>query len=319
MTTRINDFKYIYGPVPSRRLGRSLGIDLLPSKICSYDCIYCQLGRTIQKTIFRKEYVPTNDVLKEIKRKILENCEMDVITFAGSGEPSLHKNLKELILGVKEMTKTPIAVLTNGSLLYQKEVSDALINADIVIPSLDAGSRNTFLKVNRPSPSIDFQKMCEGLVNFSKIFKGNFWLEIMVVKGYNDGYKELEKISTLVDQMKVSKIQLNTVVRPPAEQFAEPVTEDQLESIRKFFKTEVEIIEKVDNKVQSSLGSQQEELENRIVALTKRRPVTIEDISEGLSVKIAEVAKAVTNLLSKNRIKRQIKEGKSFYTGNNQQ
>ncbi|NMB98658.1 MAG: radical SAM protein [Thermoanaerobaculaceae bacterium] len=312
-------FKYIYGPVPSRRLGKSLGVDLLPFKICSYDCIYCQLGKTKEKTILRKEYVPTSEVLKEIKRKISEKCEMDFITFAGSGEPTLHKNLKELILGIKEMTKTPVAVLTNGSLFYLKEVSDALINADVVIPSLDAGSKKSFLKVNRPSPSVDFDKMCEGLINFSKIFKGSFLLEIMIVKGLNDSEEEIEKISSLANQMKIEKIQLNTVVRPPAELFAKPVSEEELNGLKKYFNAKVEIIGSVEKIIEASLSLPGKDLENRIVELTKRRPVTLEDISAGLSVKIAEAAKAVTNLLNKKEIKEQIKESKSYYIGNSKE
>jgi wyosine [tRNA(Phe)-imidazoG37] synthetase (radical SAM superfamily) len=318
MTNSEMKYKYIYGPVPSRRLGRSLGVDLLPFKICSYDCIYCQLGRTKEKTILRKEYVKTSDVIEEIRRKISEGSEMDFITFAGSGEPTLHKNLKEIILRIKEMTKTPVAVLTNGSLLYLQEVADALLNADVVIPSLDAGSKTVFLKVNRPAPTISFEKMCEGIINFSKIFNGKFLLEIMVVKGFNDSDEEIKKIAFYANQMKIDKIQLNTVIRPPAESFAKPLSQQELIRLQKYFKAEVEIIGSVEKAIQASLDVPQEDLENRIVELTRRRPVTLEDISIGLSVKNAEVAKVVTNLLNKKKIKVQLKEGKSYYIGNSE-
>jgi len=306
-------YKYIYGPVPSRRLGRSLGVDLLPFKVCSYDCIYCQLGRTKQKTVLRKEYVPTSEVIEEIRRKIHENCEMDFISFAGSGEPTLHSGLKEIILSIKEMTKIPVAVLTNGSLLYLEEVSDALMNADVVIPSLDAGTRTGFLKVNRPCPSIDFEKMCEGIVEFSKNFTGKVWLEVMVVKGYNDRDEEIAKIASFVNRMKVDKIQLNTVVRPPAERFAEPASEDELLRLKKYFQGEVEVIGTVKKALEAPSNVQQKDLEDRILALIRRRPVTLEDIGIGLSLRNAEVAKAVTNLLGKKMIRVQLKGGKSYY------
>jgi wyosine [tRNA(Phe)-imidazoG37] synthetase (radical SAM superfamily) len=306
-------YKYIYGPVPSRRLGRSLGVDLLPFKVCSYDCIYCQLGRTKQKTVLRKEYVPTSEVIEEIRRKIHENCEMDFISFAGSGEPTLHSGLKEIILSIKEMTKIPVAVLTNGSLLYLEEVSDALMNADVVIPSLDAGTRTGFLKVNRPCPSIDFEKMCEGIVEFSKNFTGKVWLEVMVVKGYNDRDEEIAKIASFANRMKVDKIQLNTVVRPPAERFAEPASEDELLRLKKYFQGEVEVIGTVKKALEAPSNVQQKDLEDRILALIRRRPVTLEDIGIGLSLRNAEVAKAVTNLLGKKMIRVQLKGGKSYY------
>jgi len=306
-------YKYIYGPVASRRLGRSLGVDLLPFKVCSYDCIYCQVGRTKRKSIDRIEYVPTSEVIEEIRRKVEEDVNIDIITFAGSGEPTLHEGLKEIISSIKRFTRIPVAVLTNGSLLYLEEVRNALMDADLVIPSLDGGSRTTFLKVNRPSPSIDFENMCEGLINFSKDFKGKVWLEVMVVKGYNDTDEEMAKIASIANRMKVEKIQLGTVVRPPAEQFVERVSDEELLRLGRHFQAKVEVIGTGTTALQTSSSVTEKDLEDRILALIRRRPVTLEEISIGLSLGTVEVEKAVTNLLGKKMIRVQVKEAKSYY------
>jgi wyosine [tRNA(Phe)-imidazoG37] synthetase (radical SAM superfamily) len=314
MRKKEKKYKYIYGPVPSRRLGSSLGIDLIPFKTCTYDCIYCQLGKTKVKTTVRKEYVPKEDVLEEVERKLREGCDLNYITFAGSGEPTLHINLGKIITAIKKMTKTPVAVLTNGSLLYLKEVRDAILDADLVIPSLDAGSEELFFKVNRSAPSIRFAKMTEGLIEFSKIFKGNLWLEVMLVKGFTDNNEEIRKIASIIRQINPQKVQLNTVVRPPAEEFAKPLSINELKRFSEYFETEVEIIGTVEKIVETSLNYSQEELENKIIALTKRRPVTIEDISNAFSIKIVEVVKVVTNLLNNKIVKEQINNKKIYYS-----
>ena len=173
---------YVFGPVPSRRLGRSLGVDLVPFKTCSYDCIYCQLGRTSCKTVERKQWVPLDDVLAELKEKL--STRPDYITLSGSGEPTLFWRTGELIDRIKAMTDVPVAVLTNGSLLWCKDVRDQLTNADLVIPSLDAGDQSMFRAVNRPHEDISFERMLDGLIAFRKAFGGQYWLEIMLLAGH---------------------------------------------------------------------------------------------------------------------------------------
>jgi len=184
MSAKIIDNKnreYIFGPVPSRRLGRSLGIDLVPFKTCTYDCIYCQLGRTTNKTMQRKEWVPTNIVINQLKAKL--SSKPDYITLSGSGEPTLFSRLEELIPKIKGITDIPVAMLTNGSLLWLPEVRNALKSADMVVPSLDAGSSQIFQYVNRPHPDITFSKMLQGLVEFRKDYGGQYWLEVFLLAG----------------------------------------------------------------------------------------------------------------------------------------
>jgi len=178
--------KYIYGPVPSRRLGFSLGVDLVPYKICSLDCIYCQLGRTVRKSIVRKMYTQKNDVLGEVKEVLDSNQLIDYITFSGSGEPTLSSDIGGLIREIKAMTSTPLAVLTNGTLLFREDVQKDLMEADMVLPSLDAASFEMFQKINRPHRALKIDLIIDGLKRFREIYKGQILLEIMLIKGFND-------------------------------------------------------------------------------------------------------------------------------------
>jgi wyosine [tRNA(Phe)-imidazoG37] synthetase (radical SAM superfamily) len=184
-------FRNLYGPVPSRRLGRSLGIDLVPSKICTYDCVYCQIGRATVKTLLRKEHIPKEDVLDEVKAFLLEkDSSFDHFSLSGSGEPTLHSEIRFIIEGIKALSSVPVAVITNGSLLYDEKVREDLLQADIVLPSLDAVSYEVFMKINRPHPAISAEKVIEGMVAFRKTYKGKIWLEILFCKGVNDSPEE---------------------------------------------------------------------------------------------------------------------------------
>ncbi|MFX0070757.1 MAG: radical SAM protein [Candidatus Hermodarchaeota archaeon] len=175
--------KYVFGPVISRRLGRSLGIDPIPSKTCNFQCIYCQLGKTTNFTNELLEYIPTKEIIAEMELAIkLNEDKMDYITFVGSGEPTLHSKLNELILKAKNLSNIPICVITNGSLLDNPQVRNNLLDADVVLPTLDAGDEKLFIKINRPHPSIKYDLYVQGLIDFRKEFRGKFWLEIFLMK-----------------------------------------------------------------------------------------------------------------------------------------
>ncbi|TFG15155.1 MAG: radical SAM protein [Promethearchaeota archaeon] len=210
--------KYVYGPVPSRRLGRSLGIDPIPSKTCNYQCIYCQLGKTTKFTNERKNYCPKDEIVSEMEEALILNEDnIDYITFVGSGEPTLYKDLEDLILKAKEFSKKPICVITNGALLYNSEVRKALLHADVVLPSLDAGDPRLFIKINRPHPSIKFDKVIQGFIDFRRMFIGQFWIEIMIMKGINDSRDDLLKIKEKIDLIKPNRVDINVPIRPPVE------------------------------------------------------------------------------------------------------
>ena len=212
--------KFCYGPVPSRRLGRSLGIDILPSKTCNYQCIYCQLGRTNHFTTLRKDFFPKEQIMAEMEKAIRRHEEKtDFVTFVGSGEPTLYKSLKALILHAKTITKKPICVITNGSLLFVSKVQEALLLADVILPSLDAGDNKNFIKINRPHPTLKFDAIIEGLVDFRRKYEGKFWIEVMVMKGINDCKGDLMKIKEKIDLIKPDRIDINVPIRPPTEQW----------------------------------------------------------------------------------------------------
>ena len=214
--------KYVYGPVPSRRLGRSLGIDPIPSKTCNYQCIYCQLGKTTNLTNEREEFYPEEEIYIEMEESINKNKEkFDYITFVGSGEPTLCKSLGKLILKAKEYSSKPICVITNGALLYSPEVRKELMSADVVLPSLDAGDEKSFIRINRPYPSVKYNVMIDGLRKFKSEFKGKFWIEIMIIRGINDSKEELMKIKEKIDLIKPDRIDINIPIRPPVENWVE--------------------------------------------------------------------------------------------------
>jgi len=241
MDTRKTDAEqHIFGPIPSRRLGRSLGIDLVPYKTCSYDCLYCQLGRTTHKTVRRKEWIPLEAVVDELKAKL--PCRPDHITLSGSGEPTLYSRIGELIDRIRTFTAVPVAVLTNGSLLWRRDVRESLNEADIVIPSLDAGDASMFCTVNRPHKEIVFEQMLDGLIQFRQEYHGSYRLEVFVLSGYTAVASEIDKLAGCIKKISPDRVQLNTVTRPPAEEYAAPVDSKRLHAFSRQFTPPAEVI-----------------------------------------------------------------------------
>lgn len=300
----------IFGPVPSRRLGFSLGVDTIPFKTCSLNCIYCQLGRTINKTIQRKEYIAADDILREIEEVLREGKRIDYITFSGSGEPTLNSEIRRMISRIKELTSIPLAIMTNGTLLYRPRIREDLMEADLVIPSLDTVTQEIFEMVNRPHPSLKIEKVITGIDSFSQEFNGKVWLEIMVVKGINDSLEEIEKAAQVIKQMNLEKIQLNTVVRPPAEEFARPLTREDLNNIKTVLGKKCEIIAEFKRATQKAY---KRDVEKRILSMVKRRPVTLVDISHSLGLHRNEIIKYVETLEKKHQVKTEVHSGERYY------
>jgi len=303
--------KYIFGPVPSRRLGMSLGVDIIPFKTCTFDCVYCQLGATTSKTVQRQSYVPEAEVLDEL-REVLDSeaSKIDFITFSGSGEPTLNSDIGEMIGQIKTFTRVPVAVLTNGSLLYRDDVRRDLSRADLVVPSLDAATEDTFARVNRPHECLTMELIIKGLEKFTQEFEGRIWLEIMLVKGINDSRVELRQMADLVRNLKVDKIHLNTVERPPAEEFALAVTAEEMRDIVNIFDSRAEVIVDFDRLVVHKAHG--EDIESAVLSLLKRRPCTIGDISNSLGIHKNEVLKYV-NHLTRNGSIRRVKHSDKWY------
>lgn len=225
----MGDYRYIFGPVPSRRMGLSLGVSPIPQKHCNYSCVYCQLGRTKTKRRRREAYCPAEEILAEANNYLAGNHPLDVVTIVGEGEPTLYSHLGALIKGLKNLTVKPIAVITNGSLLFEETVREELFGADIVLPSLDAHDEDIFKKINRPLSQLSFKQVFQGLKTFSERFKGQLWLETMLVRGLNDGDESLAKFKILLDKLNYDRLYLNIPLRPPAEPWVETPTPKSLE------------------------------------------------------------------------------------------
>jgi len=309
--------KYLFGPVNSRRLGLSLGIDIMPEKICNFDCIYCEVGRTTQLTSERQEYVPTTDVLHEIDfyMEDLGRKRMpDVFTITGSGEPTLHTGIGQIIRHLKEHARRPVAVLTNGSLMHIKEVREDLAFADIVIPSLDAATGKSFQKINRPARCVSLAKIIEGLKLFSREFRGQLWLEILFAKNINDTPGDIVALQKVIREISPERIQLNSVARPPLEKFAQPVGKRHLENIAAQlaaqFAGQVEIVMDFMKKKENN---ELPILEDDIVRMLKRRPGTASDISESLGVQEEGLHDYLLSLEEKGHITSTTHNGEKYY------
>jgi wyosine [tRNA(Phe)-imidazoG37] synthetase (radical SAM superfamily) len=303
-------YRYLYGPVPSRRLGRSLGIDLIPNKICTYDCIYCQIGKTIQKTLTRKEYVPVGEVLEEVESFLgRETASIDHLSLSGSGEPTLHSKIRSVIEGIKALTSIPVAVITNGSLLYEEEVRKDLLSADLVLPSLDAVSPKIFRKINRPDSKLFVEKIIEGLIEFRKIYKGQIWLEVLFCKGVNDTPEEFQKMKKAIEQIQPDLIHLNTVVRPPSEDWVRPLNQKEMEDIQTYFGGKASIISEFDRHLTYVT---KEDIKDGILRILKRRPLSLSDLSKWMGIPRKELEEQIASLFREGKIESRT-HGDSIY------
>jgi len=295
--------------VASRRIGRSLGVDLVPFKTCSLDCIYCECGCTTNETLERKEFVPFNEIIVEIKEWYSNGGTADFITLAGSGEPTLNSRLGDIIKVIKKITEIPVCILTNGTLFFREDVREEAALADLVIPSLDAPNEEVFKKINRPAGELNFEKYISGLIEFSNNFPGKLWLEIFIVPGINDDEESISQLVEISEKIKLDKIQLNTAVRPTAEKNVLSETEEKMCEIAKMFSKPVEVIASFNK----STVVNDSATKDKVFELLSRRPCTVEDIASGLGIKPADARQFVIHLLEEGKINKSEREGKVFY------
>lgn len=222
------EMKYVYGPVPSRRLGISLGISPIPKKTCNYSCIYCQLGRTDRMTNTRQMFFTVKEIMDEFDEVLRNNINFDVVTIVGEGEPTLYLGLGELISEIQKRTDKPVAVITNGALFYDANLRSELYKADIVLPTMDAYDDESFKKVNRTYGTIDFKMVNDGLKTFSEEYQGQLWIELMLINGINDDDESLIKYSEALKKLKYARLYINTPVRPPAESYVKAVDREKM-------------------------------------------------------------------------------------------
>ena len=284
--------KYLFGPVPSRRLGLSLGVDIVPLKTCTQNCVYCQLGVIGVQTLERKPYVPIEAVLSELRARIAGSLQADYITLSGSGEPTLNSEMGRLIDGIKEITTIPVAVLTNGTLLADPAVRADCAKADVVLPSLDAGDEATFKKINCPHKDINFSAFVEGLCKFRAEFAGQIWLEVFFCDRINTSDEEIEKIRAAILLIGPDKVQLNTAIRPVADKSVVRVESARLAAIAERLGTNAEVIADFSG----IEGAQTKANTENILEMLKRRPCTLDDICNGLSIHRNEALKYLAHL-----------------------
>lgn len=294
---------HIFGPIASRRLGRSLGVDVLPLKTCPFDCVYCEVGRTTRKTGRRRTFVPADEVLAELAEFFRNGGQAEYVTFSGSGEPTLYAGLGRLVAQVRRRFGVKVAVITNSALLSRPRVRAELMGADIVMPSLDSAREESFRAVNRPIAGISAGKVVEGLVRFAREFKGRMWLEVLLVEGANDSDADIDALAAAVKRIVPERVQLNTVVRPPAEAWARPVTRRKLERIaaRLSHAAPAEVIARVA--VRRGAGKRLPG-EKALVETLKRRPCTVEDLAGGFSADPGEMAALLRGLVRAGKARR---------------
>jgi wyosine [tRNA(Phe)-imidazoG37] synthetase (radical SAM superfamily) len=303
---------YIYGPVASRRLGSSLGVDLVPRKVCDYDCVYCQLGATTRKTTRREAYVPSEAVLAQLKDRLKRVSGVDYVTIAGSGEPTLHAELERIVDGIKRMTSLPLAIITNGSLLGDADVAAACVKADLLVPSLDAADEEAFQAVNRPCAGLSLQGVVEGMVSFRERFQGEMWLEVMVVRGVNSSEEHASRLGELIDRIAPERIQLSTVVRPPSEVNVQAVGDSELAGLAAVVGRGAEA---VGGLAHASAVTSQDFNPEKIMQMVRRRPCTADDVSKALGVNYTEAMKMLAQMDKDGLLssRARAREGKTFY------
>ena len=272
---------YVFGPVPSRRLGQSLGIDTIPLKTCNWNCVYCQLGRSVPVTNLRKEYIPGADILAEVEQALATHPpnEIDWVTFVGSGEPTLHSRIGWLIRQVKARTDKPVAVITNGALLHLPKVRRELSAADAVLPTLDAGTAELYCKINRPHPEVTFERLVDGLIAFRREYRGRLWVEVMLVRGLNDTAQALWDIASALQKIQPDEVHINLPERPPAETWVQPPDAEALLRARAILGAVARVVHPAEGTFDlSGFGT----LVDAIVGIITRHPMREQDLMKTL-------------------------------------
>lgn len=329
--------KFLYGPVASRRLGLSLGVDIVPFKVCTLDCVYCQLGKTTEKTLERAGYVSAEAILAEFRETLAQGLRADFITIGGSGEPTLNSRLGEIIDGIKEITDIPVALLTNGTLLFRPDVRADCAKTDVVLPSLDAGDKRAFEQVNCPHKDILIENLISGLCDFRNEFAGQIWLEVFLVEGLNTDARQLGLIKKAIERIRPDKVHLNTAVRPTAHADIKKVDIEKLEAIATNLGGNCEVVadfpparrgkpisrhasDAVESTTRSRTSTSCDTPPNgdsdklgTLLSMLKRRPCSINDICSSLGVHRHEAVKYVTDLQQQGVVNSFEKDGKTFF------
>jgi wyosine [tRNA(Phe)-imidazoG37] synthetase (radical SAM superfamily) len=313
LTGKMGLTRHVFGPVPSRRLGISLGVDIIPFKTCSLDCLYCECGRTTRLTSERQSFFPPQQVLDELRAVLPGIPHLDFITFSGSGEPTLNSDLGGLIGGIRKLSAAPIAVLTNGTLLSRADVRQELLGADVVLPSLDAALAASFARINQPCPGLDLDGVISGMEAFRREYAGKIWMEVFILKGVNDGDADLAALEAALRRIRPDRVQLNTLDRPPSYPGVESADFALLEGIRRRWPSlPVEIIKRAGRREEIPAFSLN--LENSLLNTIRRRPLTLDDLAALTAKDEHELRRYLDVLEKEKKIRPVIEGGRIFFT-----
>lgn len=296
-------YKYLFGPVPSRRLGMSLGVDLVPKKVCALNCVYCEVGETSKLTTDRMEYIKYDKIISELQQFMSSRPKIDYITFSGSGEPTLNSRIGEVLAYVKQnYPDVKTAILTCGALLSSPQLRTEILEADVILPSLDAATQAIFNKINRPNPNLSIDTYIKGLIDFRKEYKGQIWLEVFLLKGYNDMLEELDLIKEAILKIEPDIVQLNTLDRPGTVEGLIAMTKNELQKIKDYWDiSDVEIIASAAQR--TDVDSYNTDIEGTILATIARRPCTLDDLNQILGIHVNEINKYLGALELNKKIK----------------
>ncbi len=306
---------FIFGPVPSRRLGLSLGINVIPFKTCSFNCVYCEVGKTTDLIIERKSFFDIGAIKDEFVKTVERVGKIDFVTFSGSGEPTLNSDLGKLIEFVKSFKKYKVAILTNSSLMYRDDVKDELIMCDVVVPSLDSALESSFKKINMPYKDLKIEKIIEGLTDFSNRFQGEIWLEILFVKGINDTKEDLDALCNAIKLIKPTRVQIGTVDRPPAYTTAKKIDNKEMMDIYTYMSSKIGVVDIIGsfNKENDAFY---EDVERSIIKMINIRPCSKDELKETFNVDDKKIDDILTKLFDESKAYIQNFEGKTFIVGN---
>jgi wyosine [tRNA(Phe)-imidazoG37] synthetase (radical SAM superfamily) len=318
------DYRHLFGPVRSRRMGWSLGIDLVPYKTCCYNCPFCQLGKTHELTLERRVFVPVQEVINELADWANRGEKADYLTLAGSGEPTLHLEFGSVLQAARRLQRARTALLSNGALFHRAEVRQAALAADVIKASLSAWNEASFRRINRPHPDLHFNQVYNGIRDMRQEYNGEMWLEVFLFQGVNDAVVDVRKIAALAASIRPDRIQLNTIVRPPAENDTAPVPMDQLWELAELFTPLATVLvngpdalrgaNQKPKQTVSATALPARLIDSEILfSVIRRHPCTLTDIAAGVGIDVAAVQQALQALLTSGRIVCEHRDGKDFY------
>lgn len=304
--------KHIFGPVPSRRLGRSLGVDPIPLKTCNWNCVYCQLGRSVPLQHAFKTYCPLDEIFRDLEQALGEHAsDTDWITIVGSGEPTLYEPLDELVDGIRERSSLPLAVITNGSTLYKSSVREALSKVDVVMPSLDAGTPALYKRINRPHPEASFERLIDGMLRFREVFQGEIWVEVMLVKGLNDTTEALRDIAEQVTNIRPDQVHVNLPIRPPVESWVEPPDAAGIERALRIIGSVASVVPPASGGFALDLD---DDMVETLLGIVSRHPMSEEDLRDALGERGLPVDDIIPALEASDHFQIIERHGRRFWT-----